>query len=185
MTIGQNAPCDLDLTFVDIDPEQEEFHRSSLAYRPVRPETSSPGMPAPSCDPIPEAGRRLSSTCSPPLDPYRGTCSPPSSTASHVRGSQTAALSTSITPPTRAKSSSSQGPNAPCAAFLSTCTVRATQLPPSTDWHEEASFDRNLLFRCTKNPSTATARSTPIAFPEPIWTALCDCAKVEVIEQCS
>ena len=37
-------------------------------------------------------------------------------------------------------------------SVFSACTVRAAQLPPSTDWHEEASFDRNLLFRCTKNP---------------------------------
>ena len=37
-------------------------------------------------------------------------------------------------------------------SVFSTCSVRAAQLPPSIDWHEEASFDRNLLFRCIKNP---------------------------------
>ena len=131
MTIGQGAPCELDITFVDIDPEQDKIAARFLGVpKWDQPVTSSARTPAPTCATIPVDGRRSSSMPSPIPAPCPVTCSPPSSTASRVRSSRTAALSTSITPPTRMRSSSSPAPSEPCAAFSPRAPFEPLNFPP-------------------------------------------------------
>ncbi len=152
MTIGQGAPCELELTFVDIDPAQEQIASQFLGV------------------PIGTAGEFAGKDARAFLRGDPGgwqaividVFSNPYSVPVHLLTAEFFRLTRSkladggslyvnhTTYPgeelfiTRAERT--------LRSVFSTCTVRATQLPPSIGWHEEASFDRNLLFRCRKNP---------------------------------
>ena len=71
-------------------------------------------------------------------------------------------------------------------SVFSTCTVRAAELDPNVEpGTRKPSFDRNLLFRCTEKPPRRRPRDLlRQRLAEPIWTALCDCQKAGIIEQC-
>lgn len=152
MTIGQGAPCELQLTFVDIDPEQEEISSQFL------------GVPARTAGNFIARDARTFLRSDPGgwpaivMDVFTTTRSVPR----HLLTAEFYRLARSrlqdggslyvnhTTYPneelfiTRAERT--------LRSVFSTCTVRSAQLPPSVGWHEEASFDRNLLFRCTKSP---------------------------------
>ncbi|MDE0432759.1 MAG: fused MFS/spermidine synthase [Bryobacterales bacterium] len=152
MTIGQNAPCELDLTFVDIDPEQEEISSQFL------------GVPARTAGNFIAKDARTFLRSDPGgwpaivIDVFTTTRSVPRHllTAEFYRLARSrladggSVYVNHTTYPsealfiTRAERT--------LRSVFAACTVRATQLPPSTDWHEETSFDRNLLFRCGKSP---------------------------------
>ncbi|MDE0166730.1 MAG: fused MFS/spermidine synthase [Bryobacterales bacterium] len=152
MTIGQGAPCELDLTFVDIDPEQEQIAAQFLGA-PGDTAGEFAGRDARSYLRDSESGWQAIV-----VDAFTN----PRSLPRHLLTAEFYRLARSrladggslyvnhTTYPgeelfiTRAERT--------LRSVFSACTVRAAQLPPSTDWHEEASFDRNLLFRCTRSP---------------------------------
>lgn len=152
MTIGQGAPCELDLTFVDIDPEQEKIAAQFLGA-PEDTAGEFAGIDARAYLHGSESGWQAIF-----VDAFTN----PRSTPRHLLTAEFYRLARSrlsdggslyvnhTTYPgeelfiTRAERT--------LRSVFSVCSVRAAQLPPSTDWHEEASFDRNLLFRCTKSP---------------------------------
>ncbi len=152
MTIGQGAPCELDLTFVDIDPAQERIASEFLAV------------------PMGEAGAFAGKDARAFLRDDPGNWQAividaftnPRSIPRHLLTTEFLCLARSrlsdggslyvnhTTYPgeelfiTRAERT--------LRSVFAACTVRAAQLGESIAWHEEASFDRNLLFRCPKNP---------------------------------
>ena len=152
MTIGQGAPCELDLTFVDLDPAQEKIASQFL------------GVPMGTAGEFAGKDARAFLRGHPGgwqaivMDVFTNTRAVPR----HLLTTEFYRLARSrltdggslyvnhTTYPgeelfiTRAERT--------LRSVFSTCTVRATQLPPSIGWHEIASFDRNLLFRCRKNP---------------------------------
>ena len=151
MTIGQGAPCELDITFVDIDPEQEKIAARFL------------GVPDGTAGDFAGIDARAFLRDDPGgwpaivVDAFTN----PRSLPRHLLTAEFYRLARSkladggslyvnhTTYPneelfiTRAERT--------LRSVFSTCTVRAAQLPPSIGWHEEASFDRNLLFRCRKS----------------------------------
>ena len=151
MTIGQGAPCELDITFVDIDPEQEKIAARFLGVEEgtaggfigndarayLRDDPG--GWPAIVVDAFtnPRSLPRHLLTA----EFYRLARSRLADEGSlYVNHTAYPNEDLFITRAERTLRS-----------VFSTCTVRAAQIPPSIGWHEEASFDRNLLFRCTKN----------------------------------
>ncbi|MCY4588745.1 MAG: fused MFS/spermidine synthase [Bryobacterales bacterium] len=151
MTLGQGAPCELEITFVDIDPEQEKIAAQFLAL-PVGAAGDFAGM---------DARAFLRDSASEWQAIVVDAFTNPRSTPRHLLTAEFYRLARSrlahggslyvnhTTYPgeelfiTRAERT--------LRSVFSTCTVRAAQLPPSIGWHEEASFDRNLLFRCQQS----------------------------------
>ena len=152
MSVGQGAPCELELTFVDIDPAQHRIASEFLAV------------------PMGEAGAFAGKDARAFLRGDRGgwqaivvdVFTNPRSTPRHLLTAEFYRL---------ARSRLAEGGSIyvnhtsypgeelfisraerTLRSVFSACTVRAAQLDPGVAWHEEASFDRNLLFRCTKNP---------------------------------
>ncbi len=152
MTLGQGAPCELDLTFVDIDPEQEKIAARFL------------GVPDGAAGEFAGADARAFLRGDPGgwpaivVDAFTN----PRSMPRHLLTAEFYRLARSRLADggslyvnhtaygdeeiflTRAERT--------LRSVFSTCSVRAAQLDNSVEWHEEASFDRNLLFRCSKNP---------------------------------
>ena len=152
MSIGQGAPCELDLTFVDIDPAQEQIAAQFLEV-PPRAVGRFAGV---------DARAYLRGSASGWQAIVVDVFTNPRSTPLHLLTAEFYRLARSrladngslyvnhTTYPgeelfiTRSERT--------LRSVFSDCTVRAAQLDPTVDWHEEASFDRNLLFRCKKNP---------------------------------
>ena len=152
MSIGQGAPCKLELTFVDLDPAQEQIASQFLGV-PL----GTVGTFA-----IADARAYLRDSASEWQAIVVDVFTNPRSTPRHLLTAEFFRLARSrlaeggsiyinhTTYPgeelfiTRAERT--------LRSVFSACTVRAVQLDPGIAWHEEASFDRNLLFRCTKNP---------------------------------
>ena len=152
MTIGRGAPCELDITFVDIDPAQEQIASEFL------------GVPEGSAGEFAGRDARAFLRDDPGgwpaivVDAFTN----PRSLPRHLLTAEFYRLARSrladggsiyvnhtVYPGeelflTRAERT--------LRSVFSTCTVRAAELDPNVEWHEEASFDRNLLFRCRKNP---------------------------------
>ena len=152
MSVGQGAPCGLELTFVDIDPAQERIASEFLgvpqgsagdfAGRDARAflRDDPGGWPAIVVDAFtnPRSLPRHLLTA----EFYRLARSRLADGGSlYVNHTAYPGEELFITRAERTLRS-----------VFSTCTVRAAQLDESVAWHEEASFDRNLLFRCRKNP---------------------------------
>ena len=151
MTIGRGAPCDLKLTFVDIDPAQERIASEFL------------GVPEGTAGTFAGRDARAFLRDDPGgwqaivVDVFTNPRSLPRHllTAEFYRLARTrladggslyvnhTAYSGEELFLTRAERT--------LRSVFSTCTVRAAQLDESVAWHEEASFDRNQLFRCPKN----------------------------------
>ena len=152
MTIGQGAPCELELTFVDIDPEQEKIAARFL------------GIPEGTAGDFIGIDARAFLRDDPGgwpaivVDAFTN----PRSLPRHLLTAEFYRLARSkLTDGGSLYVNHTTYPNEELfitraertlRSVFSTCTVRAAQLPPSIGWHEEASFDRNLLFRCPKSP---------------------------------
>ena len=152
MTIGQGAPCKLQLTFVDIDPAQE---RIAAQFLEVPPGTAGKfaGRDARAFLRDDQGGWQAIV-----VDAFTNPRSLPRHllTAEFYRLARTKLadggsiyVNHTAYPGeelfiTRAERT--------LRSVFSDCTVRAAQIDQNVQWHEEASFDRNLLFRCIKNP---------------------------------
>ena len=152
MSIGQGAPCELDLTFVDIDPAQEQIAAQFLEV----PEGTAGDFAGV------DARAYLRGSASGWQAIVVDVFTNPRSTPLHLLTAEFYRLAR-----TRLADGGSIYVNQTTypgeelyitrsertlRSVFSQCTVRAAQLDPTVDWHEEASFDRNLLFRCIKNP---------------------------------
>ena len=152
MTIGQGAPCELEINFVDIDPAQEQIasqflgvpmgEAGTFAGRDARAYLRGDpgGWPAIVVDAFtnPRSMPRHLLTA----EFYRLARSRLADGGSlYVNHTAYPGEELFITRAERTLRS-----------VFSACTVRAAQLGPDIAWHDEASFDRNLLFRCRKNP---------------------------------
>ena len=152
MTIGQGAPCELELTFVDIDPEQEKIAARFLGV-PEGEAGEFAGIDARAYlrnDPGGWPAIVVDAFTNPRSLPrhlltaefYRLARSKLADGGSlYVNHTAYPGEELFITRAERTLRS-----------VFSTCTFRAVQLDQGVEWHEEASFDRNLLFRCTKSP---------------------------------
>ena len=152
MTIGQGSPCELELTFVDIDPAQERIASEFLGV----PEGTAGTFAGKDARAFLRDDRGGWTAIV--VDAFTNPRSLPRHllTAEFYRLARTRLADggslyvNHTTYPgeelflTRAERT--------LRSVFSACTVRAAQLDPSVAWHEEASFDRNLLFRCRKNP---------------------------------
>ena len=152
MTIGQGAPCELELTFVDIDPAQQRIASDFLGIPPGTAGTFT----------VKDARAYLRSDRGGWQAIVVDVFTNPRSVPRHLLTAEFLRLARSrlrdggslyvnhTTYPgeelfiTRAERT--------LRSVFATCTVRAAQLDESIAWHEEASFDRNQLFRCPKNP---------------------------------
>lgn len=151
MTVGRGAPCELDLTFVDIDPAQESISAEFLGIR----EGSAGEF----------AGRDARAFLR--SDPggwdaiVADAFSNPRSLPRHLVTSEFYRLARSklagggslyvnhVAYPgeerflTRAERT--------LRSVFADCSMRTTDLVPGTGWHGEAAVGRNLLFRCRKS----------------------------------
>ncbi|MDE0165213.1 MAG: fused MFS/spermidine synthase [Bryobacterales bacterium] len=152
MSIGQGAPCELQITFVDIDPEQEKIAAQFLGV----PEDKAGEFAGK------DARTYLRGSASGWQAIVVDAFTNPRSMPRHLLTAEFYRLARSrladggslyvnhLAYPgeelflTRAERT--------LRSVFSACTFRAAELPSSMGWHEEASFNRNLLFRCTKSP---------------------------------
>ena len=152
MTIGQGAPCELDITFVDIDPAQERIASEFLGV-PMGEAGTFAGRDARAFlrdDPGGWQAIVVDVFTNPrSLPRHLLTAEFYRLARSRLAGGGSIYVNHTAYPGeelflTRAERT--------LRSVFSTCTVRAAQLDPNVAWHDEASCDRNLLFRCTKNP---------------------------------
>ena len=152
MTVGQGAPCELQLTFVDIDPAQEEISAQFLEV-PRGTAGEFAGKDARAFlrgDPGGWQAIVIDVFSNPYAVPVHLLTAEFFRLARSKLADGGSLYVNHTTYPgeelfiTRAERT--------LRSVFSDCTVRAAQLPPSIGWHEEASFDRNLVFRCKKNP---------------------------------
>ncbi len=150
MTVGREAPCDLDLTFVDVDPAQESISAEFLGV----PEGSAGKFSGRDA----RAFLRSDPGCWQAI--VVDTFSNPRSIPRHLVTGDFYRLARSklatggslyvnhVAYPgeerflTRAERT--------LRSVFAYCSVRTTDFHQETEWHEEASRPRNLLFRCRK-----------------------------------
>ena len=150
MTIGREAPCDLDLTFVDVDPAQESISAEFLEV----PQGSAGKF----------SGRDARAFLS--NDPG-GWQAIVVDTFSNIRSVPQHLLTGEFYRLVRSKLAEGGSLYVNHVAYpgeerfltragrtlrsvFADCSVRTTDFHQETEWHEEASRPRNLLFRCPK-----------------------------------
>ena len=151
MTIGQNAPCQLQITFVDIDPEQASIAAQFL-QSPIEDSIRF----------VVSDGRAFlrnntTSWQAIVVDAFTNPRSIPHHLLTiefyRLARSQLASNGSLYVNHTTYPGEElfiSRIDRTLRSVFAS-CVVRATQLPPDTSWHEESGIDRNLLYRCRKS----------------------------------
>jgi len=151
MTLGQGAPCKLDLTFVDIDPEQEKIAAQFLGV-PEGTAGAFAGIDARAFlrdDPGGWDAIVVDAFSNPRSMPrHLLTAEFYRLARSRLAGGGALYVNHLAYPDeelflTRAERT--------LHSVFSTCSTRTMDLGPEIGWHDEASFDRNLLFRCRKN----------------------------------
>ena len=151
MTIGENAPCELQITFVDIDPEQPAIAARFLEH-PASANTRFAVSDARAFlhnHPEPWNAIIVDAFTNPRSIPhhlltvefYRLARSRLTDNGSlYVNHTTYPGEQLFISRVTRTLNST-----------FAACSQKATQLPPGTAWHQESETDYNLLFRCRKS----------------------------------
>ena len=149
MTIGRGAPCELDLTFVDVDPAQQSISAEFLGL----PEGTAGKFAARDARAFPaRRSRRLAGKSSWTYFPTRSRHPKHLLTAEFLPASEseagtTAVPSTSTTRLLLAKSCFSRGAERTLRSVFADCSSRTTMdFVADAGWHAEASMPRNLLF---------------------------------------